>query len=168
MDESGQFVVVKMILFFKFKLFVVDGGDEIFQVVEEMFWFLGCEDIVNVVEWQACVNQEFMFYIYENLVYFKVVKEVGIEGMLVLKLVIGKEGVIKDYSISWLVNEVFDVEVLCVVQQMQQEINWVLGVQCGWKVNVVLQFFICFKLEDKVEEIKEVVLVDGEFFKVVE
>lgn len=116
MDESGQVVVVKMILFFKFKLLVLDGGDEVFQVVEEMFCFLGCEEIVNVEEWQACVNQEFMFYIYENLIYFKVVKEVGVEGMLVFKLVIGKDGVIKDYSISCFVNEAFDVEVLCVVQ----------------------------------------------------
>ncbi len=167
-NESGQPMAVKMTLPFKFKLPAADGGDEIFQVVEEMPRFPGCEDIANAAERQACANQELMLYIHENLVYPEAAKEAGTEGMPVLKLVIGKEGAIKDYSISRPVNEALDAEVLRVAQQMQQEITWVPGVQRGRKVNVALQLPIRFKLEDKAEEVKEVAPADGEPFKVAE
>lgn len=167
-DESGQPVAAKLTLPFKFKLPAADGGDEVFQVVEEMPRFPGCEDIANAEERQACANQELMLYIYENLVYPKAAKEAGIEGMPVLKLVIDKDGAIKDYSISRPVNEALDAEVLRVAQQMQQEITWVPGVQRGRKVNVALQLPIRFKLEDKAEEVQEVAPADGDIFKVAE
>ncbi len=167
-DESGQAVAAKMTLPFKFKLPAADGGDEVFQVVEEMPRFPGCEEIANAEERQACANQELMLYIYENLIYPKAAKEAGVEGMPVLKLVIGKDGAIKDYSISRPANEALDAEVLRVAQQMQQEITWVPGVQRGRKVNVALQLPIRFKLEDKAEEVQEVAPADGETFKVAE
>ncbi len=167
-DESGQAVAAKMTLPFKFKLPASDGGDEVFQVVEEMPRFPGCEEIANAEERQACANQELMLYIYENLIYPKAAKEAGVEGMPVLKLVIGKDGAIKDYSISRPANEALDAEVLRVAQQMQQEITWVPGVQRGRKVNVALQLPIRFKLEDKAEEVQEVAPADGETFKVAE
>lgn len=147
-DENGQVVAAKMTLPFRFKLPADDGG-EVFQVVEEMPRFPGCESVKNLSERQQCANKELMLYIYENLVYPKVAKEAGVEGMPVLKLVIGKDGTVKDYSISRAANDALDAEVLRVAQQMQQEITWVAGVQRGRKVNVALQLPIRFKLDDK-------------------
>ncbi len=167
-DESGQPVAAKMTLPFKFKLPAADGGDEIFKVVEEMPRFPGCEDIANAEERQACANQELMLYIYENLVYPEAAKEAGVEGMSVLKLVIGKDGAIKDFSITRPVSEALDAEVLRIAQQMQQEITWVPGVQRGRKVNVALQLPIRFKLDDKADEVEEVAPAEGDIFKVVE
>jgi len=166
-DESGHPVAAKMTLPFKFKL-PADEGEEVFKVVEEMPRFPGCESIAEPEERQACANKELMLYIYENLVYPEAAKNAGVEGMPVLKLVIGKDGAIKDYSISRPVNEALDAEVLRVAQQMQQEITWVPGVQRGRKVNVALQLPIRFKLDDKTEEVQEVAPKDDEMLKVAE
>jgi len=167
-DESGQAVAAKMTLPFKFKLPAADGGDEVFQVVEEMPRFPGCEDIANAEERQACANQELMLYIYENLVYPKAAKEAGVEGMPVLKLIIGKDGAITDFSITRSANEALDAEVLRVAQQMQQEITWVPGVQRGRKVNVALQLPIRFKLDSPPEEATDAEVSGDEVFKIVE
>ncbi|MEQ8705571.1 MAG: TonB family protein [Phaeodactylibacter sp.] len=167
-DESGQPVAAKMTLPFKFKLPAADGGDEVFKVVEEMPRFPGCEDIDKADERQACANQELMLYIYENLVYPKAAKEAGVEGMPVLKLVIGKDGAITDFSITRSANEALDAEVLRVAQQMQQEITWVPGVQRGRKVNVALQLPIRFKLDSPPEEATDAEVSGDEVFKIVE
>jgi TonB family protein len=166
-DENGQVVAAKMTLPFRFKL-PADDGEEVFQVVEEMPRFPGCEDIANAEKRQACANQELLLYIYENLVYPKAAKEAGVEGMPVIKLVIGKDGAIKDYSISRAANDALDAEVLRVAQKMQQEITWVPGVQRGRKVNVALQLPIRFQMDDKAGQTAPEATTDGEVLKVSE
>ncbi|NRA51050.1 MAG: TonB family protein, partial [Phaeodactylibacter sp.] len=167
-DDQGKSIATTMSLPFQFRLPESDV-EEIFTVVEEMPQFPGCEDITQKDERQSCANNRLMSYIFTNLVYPEAAKKAGIEGMPVLKLVIGKAGEIKAFSLSRSVDESLDNEVLRLAAKMQEEITWVPGKQRGQNVNVSLQIPIRFKLDDNdVAEVPEPAEADGEVFKIVE
>jgi TonB family protein len=124
-------------------------NEEIFTVVEEMPTFPGCEDMAGDYEGQkACADQKLLQFIYKNIKYPEAAQKAGLEGMVVVRFVVTKNGNIKDISAVRSLSEECDAEVTRVVQLMNdQGIVWHPGKKEGNTVNVVYNLPIRFKLK---------------------
>ncbi len=70
--------------------------EEIFLVIEEMPNFLGCGDTLGVSEKKQCIEEKMNDYIYSNLEYPKLARENGVEGTVVVRFFVDKDGTIKE------------------------------------------------------------------------
>ena len=73
--------------------------DEVFQVVEQMPRFPGCEELFSEEEKQKCSQEKLLEYIYQNLQYPNSARENGVEGTAVVSFVVEKDGTISDAKI---------------------------------------------------------------------
>lgn len=126
----------------------IDGKQEIFNVVEEMPRFPGCEEIGDRNDREKCAQTKMLEFIYKNLKYPKAAATENIEGMVVVKFVVGKDGVLFNPEIIRAIGGGCDEEVLRVVNQMPK---WIPGKQSGKHVNVQFNLPVRFKLEGKTE-----------------
>ncbi len=130
---------------------------EIFQVVDEMPRFPGCEDITDKAERQSCSQQKMLEFIYKNLKYPQEARDAKIEGMVVIQFTIDTEGILEN------INAVRNIEGGCteasleVVHMMNNmEEKWIPGRQMGKLVKVMYTLPIKFRLDDKTNEETEV------------
>jgi TonB family protein len=132
---------------------LLDGDPEIFKVVEEMPRFPGCEEVEDGFDREKCAQTKMLEFIYNNLQYPKEAAKNDIEGMVVVKFVVGKDGSILKPEIIRAIGGGCDEEVLRVVGEMPK---WIPGKQRGKNVNVQFNLPIRFKLDgEKKEEPKE-------------
>ncbi len=128
-------------------------GDEVFKVVEEMPRFPGCEGKTIIGEREQCAQQKMMEFISQNTKYPAEAKAKGLEGMVVVRFVVEKDGSITDADIIKGVEGGCSEEVLRIVDMMP---NWIPGKQGGKAVRTQFNLPFRFKLDgEKASEPKE-------------
>ncbi len=117
---------------------------DLFQVVEEMPRFPGCEEEgMSTKEKKACADRKMMTYIYEQINYPTLAVETGIEGTAVIRFVIEKDGSITDLQIVKEPGGGCGREALRVVKGMP---NWLPGKQRNRAVRVQYNLPIKYQL----------------------
>ena len=119
--------------------------------------FPGCEDITDPKERTQCSNKKLLTFIYSNIRYPKAAAKEGIQGTVVVKFLIDKEGNITERKIIRGIGGGCDEEVLRVVDSMEdQKIKWIPAAgENGKKLSSYFTLPVKFKLaEDEVIEDK--------------
>ena len=120
--------------------------DKVFKVVDEMPRFPGCEDkAVEQMDKTKCANNKLLEFIFGKLKYPEQARKAGIQGMVVLKFLVDKEGNIQSPTIKKAIGGGCDEEVLRVAQLMPQ---WIPGKHGGKAVNVEFTLPVKFKIDD--------------------
>lgn len=123
--------------------------DALFKVVESMPRFPGCEDLDLLEEEKhKCAQEKMLQFIYRNLKYPAIDREMGMEGMVVCQFVILSDGSIGDVKLirnpggrlgnsgMWIINR---MNYICE--------KWVPGMQNGMPVKVLYTLPLKFKLQ---------------------
>ncbi len=124
-----------------------ESEERIFKVVEEMPRFPGCEGIETIKEKRKCSEKKMLTYIYSNLVYPKNARLNKIEGMVIIKFIVDKQGHITNSEIAMDIGEGCGEAALNVVNSMN-EMNekWIPGKMRGEPVAVQYSLPVRFKL----------------------
>jgi protein TonB len=120
-----------------------------FIVVEQMPRFPGCEDFVgsNLQKYQ-CGQQKLLEYIYDKVRYPKVAREAGLEGPVVVRFVVEKDGRISNPEVLRDIGGGCGAEVERVVKSMNaMDQLWTPGKQRGVPVRVQFTLPVYFKLK---------------------
>jgi TonB family protein len=144
---------------------------EVFKVVEKMPRFPGCEDgELEGKELQNCSARMMLNYIYAHLKYPKAAKDACIQGRVVVKFIVTKEGMIHDPQVLRSLGGGTEEEVIRVIKSMNEmEERWIPGQQWGKNVNVEYTLPVSFKLEDDCQKVAPPPPPVGEeIFKIVE
>ncbi len=121
--------------------------EEIFQVVEEMPRFPGCEDKPEA-ERKACADKAMLQFIYKNIKYPPIARENGVEGTVVVTFVVEKDGSISGAKVLRDIGAQCGQEGLRVVKMMNSMgKKWAPGKQRGRPVKVQFNLPIKFRLE---------------------
>lgn len=122
--------------------------EEIFKVVESMPRFPGCEHLESVAERNKCSQANMVNFIYKNLKYPAIARENAIEGTVVIRFVVEKNGEIVEAQVVRDIGAQCGAEALKVIQKMQREYkNWTPGKQRGNPVRVQYHVPVKFKLD---------------------
>lgn len=122
--------------------------EEIFQVVEEMPRFPGCEDISDKAERKTCSQKKMLEFIYKNIKYPPIARENGVEGTVVIRFVVDKSGKVQEPTILRDIGAQCGSEALRVVEMMNKMgKKWIPGKQRGKPVKVYFNLPVKFKLE---------------------
>ncbi len=121
--------------------------EEIFQIVEQMPRFPGCEDKSTKAEKDKCSQEKLMQYIYANLKYPSIARENGIEGRAVIRFVVDKNGKVSDVKILRDIGGGCGEAAAKVIKSMNKmSKRWIPGRQGGRKVKVYYTLPVIFKL----------------------
>ena len=143
-------LIALMLFGFYFQI-IAQETEEIFQIVEQMPRFPGCEELQTLREKKECSEQKFMEYINENLEYPEEAIKNKTEGKVYIRLAVTKNGSIKKVKI---LRDIGDgcgeaaKKVILSMNNMKQK--WIPGSQGGRKVNVFLTIPVGFKLTDEI------------------
>ncbi len=124
----------------------VNYAEETFKVVEEMPRFAGCEDVADRNERSKCAQMNMLQFVYKNLKYPAEARKNDIQGTVVVRFVINKNGEVKSPEIARDIGGGCGEAVLEVVSQMP---HWIPGRQKSEAVNVEFNLPVKFKLEGK-------------------
>lgn len=120
--------------------------NEIFTIVQEMPRFPGCQDIsLKGKEANMCAEKIMLEYINTNLEYPEEAIKNGIEGMVVAKFVVRRDGSITDIKIIKGLSEECNNATVKLVSEFPK---WIPGKQREHHVNVEYSLPIRFKLDD--------------------
>ncbi len=120
------------------------GPDEVFKMVDQMPEFPGCEDVLDPQEHKQCTDQKLLQFIYDNIEYPEEAKDAGVEGMVVVRFVVNKDGSLSDIEV------VRDIGAGCgdaVVRVVKQMPRWIPGKQQGQPVRVQYMLPVRFSLK---------------------
>jgi len=136
------------LIFFSFS--ILHSQDEIFQVVEEMPRFPGCEEMeATNAEKKKCADTKFLEYIYSNIQYPQEAIVNNLEGTVVVQFIIEKDGSVSSPKILKDIGGGCGEETVRILNQMnEQGIKWIAGKQAGIPERVQFSFPVKFKLED--------------------
>ncbi|MEZ4961023.1 MAG: M56 family metallopeptidase [Saprospiraceae bacterium] len=118
---------------------------EVYKVVEEMPVMEGCGHLAGD-DRKNCSTEKLMKFIFGHLKYPKEAEEKGIEGMVVAKFIIEKDGTVSNPEIIRSIGGGCDEEVLRVVREMPK---WTPGTQEGKPVAVEFTLPVKFKMDGK-------------------
>jgi len=123
--------------------------DEIFKVVEQMPRFPGCENEGGSdADKKKCADGKLLQYIYKNLKYPAIARENGVEGMAVIRFVVGKDGSVEDVELVRDPGAGTGAAAKKVVEAMNSMgQKWTPGKQRGTPVKVLYTLPVKFKLE---------------------
>ncbi|HMQ46278.1 MAG TPA: carboxypeptidase regulatory-like domain-containing protein [Saprospiraceae bacterium] len=122
--------------------------EEIFKIVEDMPRFPGCENVPSKEEELACSNRKMLEFLYQNLRYPALARDVCIEGTTVVQFVVDKNGQVSNAHIVRDIGGGCGQEALRVIELMEEaDIRWIPGKQRGRPVNVLYNVPIKFRLE---------------------
>ena len=116
---------------------------EIFKVVEEMAIFPGCGS-VNVSERKTCID-EMIHDVYKNLNYPAIARENSVEGTVVIRFKILKDGTVSDFEIVRDIGAGCGAEALRVVKLLLSK-KWTPAKQRGKPVDHYFNLPIRFRL----------------------
>lgn len=119
-----------------------DLGD-FFQVVEEMPRFKGCEDL-PANERKSCADKKMLEHVYKNIKYPAAARKAGIQGTVVVRFIIEKDGRISNVEPIRKIGKGCDEEVVRIVKAMP---DFIPGKQRGKNVRVQYNLPVKFKLE---------------------
>ena len=121
--------------------------EEIFQVVEEMPRFPGCEDVSTKEEKYSCASKKMLEFIYGNIQYPSIAKENNIQGTVVVRFVISESGKVEGTEVVRDIGARCGEEALRVINLMNKNgITWHPGKQRGRAVKVRMNLPVKFKL----------------------
>ncbi|MEK7255733.1 MAG: energy transducer TonB, partial [Bacteroidota bacterium] len=121
-----------------------EGIGAIFIIVEDKPAFPGCENVVNKKEREICADTKLLQYLYGNIKYPTIARENGVEGTVVIRFVVEKDGSISAAQIVRDIGAGCGQEALRVVNTMPK---WNPGKQLGRPVRVQFNLPVKFKLE---------------------
>jgi len=122
--------------------------EEIFEVVEQMPRFSGCEELgLNKDELKLCSDRRMLEFISRHLRFSALARENRIEGVVLISFVVNREGRIEDPIILRDPGGGLGEQALKVVQMMNDlDEPWIPGIQAGRKVNVRFNLPVRFSL----------------------
>jgi len=121
---------------------------DVFKKPEVMPVFGDCLGISEVEERYECSNNKLLMFVYKNLIYPEEAKESSIEGMVVVKFIVDKNGDAIGPKIVRSLDKSTDQAVLNVIQKMNEtETKWISGRQDGENVATEFILPVRFKLE---------------------
>ncbi|MEM9917346.1 MAG: TonB family protein [Bacteroidota bacterium] len=118
--------------------------EEIFMVVEEMPRFSGCEAESTREEKRKCATSAMLKFIYSKIKYPAVAREAGIEGMVVIRFIVEKDGAVSNAEIVREIGGGCGKEAQRVVELMP---NWIPGKQLNRTVRVQYNLPVKFSLQ---------------------
>lgn len=122
---------------------VVD--DEVKTFVDRMPLFVKCDDLTSEKELRSCSDKEIIKFITKRIKYPVLAREQGVEGTVVIKFVVGKDGQISDINILKEPGYGLGEEAMRIVKKLPK---WERGgSQRGRKVKVYFTLPIRFKLD---------------------
>jgi len=126
-------------------------AEEVFQVVEQMPRFPGCEELAGTEEEiQKCSNGQMLKYIFDRLKYPEGARKKGIQGTVIAEFVVDANGGVRDARILQDIGEGCGDAVLGLINGMNDmPSKWMPGMQQGKKVSVKYTLPVKFKLDDK-------------------
>lgn len=126
-----------------------DEEEEIIAWADQMPRFPGCEDIdASSKEKEACATRELLQYIYDNLKYPPIAIQNTIEGQVVVRFVVEKDGSVTDVKIARDIGGGCGNAALNAVNSMNDlPEKWTPGKQRGKQVRVRYTLPIVFKLQ---------------------
>lgn len=128
--------------------------DNSYKVVEEMPRFPGCEGAATTEEKEKCAKEQMLKFVYKNLKYPAGARKSGVQGMVVVRFIIDKNGNVTQPNVIREIGAGCGDAALKVVESFPK---WIAGKQSGKNVSVQYTLPIKFKLhvEDVVEEVVE-------------
>ncbi len=102
-----------------------------------------CRNLSSESERNDCTNDELMAYVYKNLKYPTLAREIGIEGMVIARFIVNKDGGVEDIKIMRDIGGGCGDAVINVLQKMP---SWEPGLQNGRKVKVIYNIPVKFGL----------------------
>ena len=122
-------------------------SDEIFQVVENMPRFPGCEDILGIHEKRQCASEKLQEYLAENVEHPEPLLRQRIQGTGVVRFIVEKDGTLSNICILRTIGEEANDEMRRIVELMNTDgLLWSPGTQRGVPVKVYFNLPIKFKL----------------------
>jgi protein TonB len=130
---------------------MVAKANEIFEVVEQMPRFPGCEDMAgDDAAKKQCADQKMMTWIYSQIKYPSQAVELSIEGTTVISFVVNENGEIGNITVRKKVGGGCENEAERVIQKMAQlPQKWTPGKQGNKNVSVRYNLPVRFKLAKK-------------------
>lgn len=127
----------------------VEDEDPVIAIAEQMPRFPGCEDLDGSNKEKAdCANQQLLKYIYDNLKYPQMAIESVIEGQVVLRFVVEKDGSVTDVKTLRDIGGGCGNAAMDAVESMNSlPEKWTPGRQRGRAVRVQYTLPIKFKLQ---------------------
>lgn len=126
----------------------VQEEEEIFKIVEEAPRFPGCDDLATIQEKTVCANKKLLEFIYKNIDYPSAARENGIEGTVVIRFVVDRDGKVIDAQIVREIGGGCGEEALRVVNKMNEmPQRWSPGKQRGRAVKVYFTLPVKFLLK---------------------
>lgn len=120
-------------------------AEKVFQVVEEMPRFPGCEE-KEEPERSSCATNKLLQYVYGNLRYPTEAKVNKVEGTVIAKFIISEEGGVEKAEITEDIGHGCGEAVLAILTKMNEELRWAPGRSKGEAVNVQFTLPVRFKL----------------------
>lgn len=119
---------------------------EIFKTAEEMprYYCKDCEQLADKLERKKCAEEAMLKEIYSNFKYPPIHQHSTIEGMIILRFVIKKNGTIDDIEVVKGLQEDFNQEAIRVIKLLKK---WIPGKQRGRPVDVQYNFPIRIRLD---------------------
>ncbi len=117
--------------------------DEIVDFPERMPIFGECLS-VEESEMRKCSDQQLLSYIYNELKYPSLARENGIEGMVVIQFIVGKDGAVRDVEVLRAIGGGCEIESTRVIKKLPK---WTPGKQNGRPVSVRYTIPIRFELK---------------------
>ncbi|MCK5782465.1 MAG: energy transducer TonB [Flavobacteriales bacterium] len=114
-----------------------------FQVVESQPIYPGCENFSDKQSRYICFQKNIMKHVRKNFKYPEIAREMGIQGRVIIKFVIGKDGVISDATVLRGIDKSLDEEAIRIVRSIPKMTP---ASQRGRAVPVSFMIPITFKL----------------------
>lgn len=125
---------------------------KIFQEVDELPRFPGCEQLATYAEKQACANEKLIQYLYTRLQYPKSAKDQAIEGRVVVSFVVTEDGNLFDVKLVKDIGGGCGTEAMRVVQTMiDMEQKWIPAKKNGQSVAAEFKLPLQFKLQTNIK-----------------
>lgn len=119
--------------------------EEVYKIVGEMPTYGDCSSLENIPERKSCSDKEIYSFLAENITYPEAALENKTEGTVVVKIIIGKDGEMKEAVVVKDLADGCGEEAIRVLEMMGK---WKPGVKEGKKVAVQMHLPIKFKIQN--------------------
>lgn len=126
---------------------IMQNEDEIFNVVEDMPNFPGCEMIKETETRNKCANSKLIEFISENLKYPAEARKAGKEGIAIVQFVVNKKGGIENIQLLKDPGSGLGKAAVLAMEEMNtQNVLWIPGKQQGNVIKVQMTLPVKFSL----------------------
>ena len=113
---------------------VVEGSTDVYEMVEEMPRFLGCEEMEgSIADKKHCADKKMLAYINANINRLTIPDEEDVEGVTVIRFIIDEQGKVIEPFVLREAHPVISKTYLSVINKMPK---WIAGKCNGEPVKV--------------------------------